>query len=285
MAHEKLNCCSRNFNGFNTNSLKWFQSYLSGRYQKVCVDGKLSEPLGIHSGVPQGSILGPALFLLFINDLPLVLKNNIGIYADDSTLYASAPTLAEVEEKIRPDIDAVSMWAKENKMKMHPAKTKYSIISTRQKIANSAKQSLDLSVDGMQLTKVESERVLGVYIDSHLTWNEHIDTLRRKLLQRIAILARARKYIPTKYRLLLYNASVKPLFTCCCTVWSDCSQTNLDELFKLQKRCVRFILDSPRDARSYDNFQKLKWLTVNQLFRLNKLGLLKKVIDGRAPEY
>ena len=129
-------------------------------------------------------------------------------------------TLAEVEEKIRPDTDAVSMWAK----------TKYSTISTTQKIANSAKQSLDLSVDGMQLTKVESERVLGVYIDSHLTWNEHIDTLRRKLLQRIAILARARKYIPTKYRLLLYNASIKPLFTYCCTVWSNCSQTNLDEL-------------------------------------------------------
>ena len=106
-----------------------------------------------------------------VGDLPLVLKNNVGIYADHSTLYASAPTLAEVEEKIRPDIDAVSMWAKENKMKMHPAKTKYSIISTRQKIANSAKQSLDLSVDGMQLTKFESERVLGVYIDSHLTWN------------------------------------------------------------------------------------------------------------------
>ena len=101
---------------------------------------------------------------------------------------------------------------------MHPAKTKHSIMSTRQKIANSAKQSLDLSVDGIQLTKVESERVLGVYIDSHLTWNEHIDTLRRKLLQRIAILARARKYIPTKYRLLLYNASIKPLFTYCCTV-------------------------------------------------------------------
>ena len=132
---------------------------------------------------------------------------------------------------------------------------KYSIISTRQKIANSAKQSLDLSVDGMQLTKVESERVLGVYIDSHLTWNEHIDTLRRKLLQRIAILARARKYIPTKYRLLLYNASIKPLFTYCCTVWSNCSQTNLDELFKLQKRCARLILDSPRNAQSYDNFQ------------------------------
>ena len=62
---------------------------------------------------------------------------------------------------------------------------------------------------------------------------------------------------PTKYRLFLYNASIKPLFTYCCTVWRNCSQTNLDELFKLQKRCARLILDSPRDARSYDNFQKL----------------------------
>ena len=150
-----------------------------------------------------------------------------------------------------------------------------------------SRKNLDLLVDGMQLTKVESERVLGVYIDSHLTWNEHIDTLRRKLLQRIAILARARKDIATKYRLLLYlyNANIKLLFTYCCTVWSNCSQTNLDDLFKLQKRCARFILDSPRDARSYDNFQKLKWLPVDQPFKLTKIGLLKKVIDGKAPEY
>ena len=160
------------------------------------------------------------------------------------------------------------------------------IISTRQKIVNSAKQSLDLSIDSMQLTKVESERILGVYFDSHITWNEHIDTLCPKLLQGIAILARARKYIPAvKYRLLLYNVSIKPLFTYCCTVWSNRGQTNLDELFKLQKRCARLILDSPRDARSYDNFQKLKWLPVDQLFKLNKLSLLKKVIDNSAPEY
>ena len=188
--------------GLNSNSLKWFESYLSGRYEKVCVDGKLSEQLSIQSGVPQGSILGPALFLLFINDLPLVLKKNIGIYADDSTFYESEPTLADVEEKIRPDIDAVSKWAKENKMKMHPAKTKYSIISTRQKIANSPKQTLDLSVDGMQLSKVESEGVLGVYTGSHFTWNEHIDILRLKLLQRISIASLQCKYQTTVYVLL-----------------------------------------------------------------------------------
>ena len=86
--------------------------------------------------------------------------------------------------------------------------------------------------------------------------------------------------------MLLCNASIKPLFTYCCTVWSNCSQTgNLDELFKLQKRCARLILVSTREARSDDNFQKLKWLPVDQLFKFNKLGLLKKAIDGKAPEY
>ena len=105
--------------GFNTNSLKWFRSYLNRRYQKVCIDGKLSEPSLIPSGVPQGSILVPIMFLLFINDLPLELKNDIGIYADDSILYASGSTLNEVEEKLKPDLEEASKWAKKNKMRMH----------------------------------------------------------------------------------------------------------------------------------------------------------------------
>ena len=165
---------------------------------------------------------------------------------------------------------------------MHPAKTKYSIVFTRQKIANSAKQSIDLSVDGMQLTKVESECVLGVYIDSHLTWNKHIDTLHRKLLQR------AQKYLPTKcYCFFAMQVSNYSLLIAVLFGATACSQTNLDKLFKLRKRCAWLILDSPRDAWSFDNFQKLKWLPIDQMFKLNKLGLLRKVIEMESwvPEY
>ena len=86
-------------------------------------------------------------------------------------------------------------------------------------------------------------------------------------------------------RLLLYNASIKPLVTYCCTVRSTRSQNNLDELCKLQKHCARSILDSPRDARSFDNFQKMKWPPIDQIFKLNKLGRLKKVIGGRLLEW
>ena len=232
--------------------------------------------------MPQGSILGHAIFLLFINDLPLVLKNNIGLFADDSTLYASGSTLQEVEEKLKPDLDEASKWVKDNKMKIHQSKTKYSIISTAQKLAKSPTQSLDLTLEGQQISKTESERVLGVYIDSHLTWSVYIEELRRKLIKRVSILARVRKHLPTQYRLLLFNANIKPLFEYCCTVWSNCSQCHLDDLFKLQKRRARLILDSPYETRSFENFQRLQWLPIDKICEIQKLCLFRKISDGRA---
>ena len=117
----------------------------------------------------------------------------------------------------KPDLDEASKWVKDNKMKIHQSKTKY-IISTAQKLAKSPTQSLDLTLDGQQISKTASERVLGVYIDSHLTWSVHIEELRRKLIKRMSILARVRKHLPTQYRLLLFNANIKPLFEYCCTV-------------------------------------------------------------------
>ena len=142
--------------GLYLNKLNLFNSYLNGRYQKVCIYGKLSEPLKIHSGVPQGSILGSALFLLFINDLPLGLKNNIGLFADDSTPHASGPTLQKFEEKIKTDLHEISKWTEENKKKIHQSKTKYGIISTRQKLLKSPVKSLDLTLDGNCISKTES---------------------------------------------------------------------------------------------------------------------------------
>ena len=213
------------------------------------------------------------------------LKSNIGLFADDSILHAFGPTLQKVEEELKTDLHEISKWTEENKVKIHQSKTKYCIISTCQKLLKSPVKSLDLTLDGKRISKTESERVLGVYIDNHLTWSVHIDILRRKLLKRISILARVRKHLPIHYRLLLYNANIKPLFEYCCTVWSNCSQSHLDDLFKLQKRCARLILDSPKEARSLDNFQKLQWLPIEKICEIRKLSLFHEIIDGRVPEY
>lgn len=117
--------------------------------------------------------------------LIILLKNNIGLFADDSTLHASGPTLQKVEEKLKTDLHEISKWTEENKMKIHHSKTKYCIISTRQKLLKSPVKNLDLTLDGNRISKTESECVVGVYIDSHLTWSVQIDILRRKLLKRI----------------------------------------------------------------------------------------------------
>ena len=92
-------------------------------------------------------------------------------------------------------------------------------------------------------------------------------------------------YLPTDYRLQLYNASIKSLFRYFCTIWSNCNKSHLDDLFKLQKRCARLILDSPYTTRSLENFQKLKWLSIDQLFLIDKICLLRKIIEGHVPEY
>ena len=163
----------------------------------MCIGGRLPEPRLIPSGVLQGNILGPIMFLLFINDLPLELKNDIGIYADNATLYASGSTLNEVEEKLKNDPEEASKWAKKNKIRIHQSKTRYNIICIPKKLANSSKQITNLSLENNKLSEVESERVLGVHIDSHLSWSVHIEELHRKLVKRISVLARVRKYLPT----------------------------------------------------------------------------------------
>ena len=162
-------------------------------------------------------------------------------------------------------------------MKLHQSKTKYSIISSCQKVANSSNQSLNLTFDGESINQVISERVLGVYIDNHLTWSTHIEKLHQKLLKRIAVLARVRKYVPKHYRLMLYNASIKPLFEYCCSVCSNCSQGNIDDLFKLQKRCARLILDSHSTSRSFENFQELEWLPIDQVFAIKNFVSCEKL--------
>lgn len=124
----------------------------------------------------------------------------------------------------------------------------------------------------MKLTKVESERVLRVYIDCHLTWNENIDILRGpETASKNYYFSKSSEISSSKYRLLFYNASFKPLFTC---FWILFGAT-----VAKQKRCGRLILNSLRDARSFDNFQKLKWMPMDQMFKINKrVGLWRKLL-------
>ena len=112
------------------------------------IAGTLSDTKVLRSGVPQGSILGPTLFLLFINDLPLTWKNKNGLFADDATFYASASTLTDVQVQLQWDVSKMVTWTKDHGMATHPEKTKYMIIGTRQKLSRCEESVLLLCLDG-----------------------------------------------------------------------------------------------------------------------------------------
>ncbi|KAL9976294.1 hypothetical protein ACROYT_G013577 [Oculina patagonica] len=186
------------------------------------MSGSLSSPLELKLGVPQGSILGPTLFSIYINDLPLSLKKaEVDIYADDTTIWSSGNTCEEIQQKLQDTLDSAGKWFKANGMMPNTTKTKQLLIGTAQKVCHADKNSLDLFLNNTRLDEATDEKILGVKIDKHLKWDKHIDYLISKLNSRICLLKRARCYLTTHCRKLLYNATIKPILEYCCTVWGE----------------------------------------------------------------
>lgn len=158
-------------------------------------------------------------------------------------------------------------------------------MGTRQKLSRCEECALSLWLDDRQLEQTQEERLLGLVIDPSVSWSSHVTKLRKKLLKRVAVLARIKKFLPVKYRIILFNASIKPILEYCVSVWGNCNAGLLDDIFKVQKRCARIILDAPFQARTLPLFLELGWLPINHLCIARRLCLFKNILDGRAPDY
>ena len=267
-------------------ALKWFSSYLSNRSQQCFMSGSLSTPLPVKLGVPQGSILGPVLFSIYINDLPLSLKEGeADIYADDTTIWSSGNTCEEIQQNLQSSLISAEKWFTVNGMVPNTTKTKQLLIGTTQKLYHADKNSLDLFLNNTRLKEATNEKIFGVKIDKHLKWDKHIDFLISKLNSRICLLKRAKGYLTIQCRKLLYNAIIKPILEYCCTVWGNCSKENLIRLLRIQKRCARLILDAKFTDNSVKLFTKLEWLPIDDTICIRKLYLLHKICSGHCPDY
>ena len=142
-------------------------------------------------------------------------------------------------------------------MVAHPEKTKYMITGTRQKLSRCEGCALTLFLDDRKLEKAQEKRFLGLNIDLTLSWSNHVTNLRKKLLTRVAVLARIKKFLPIKYRFILFNAGIKPIREYCVSVWASCNAGLLADILKVQKGFARLILDAPFQARTLPLFYKL----------------------------
>ena len=196
--------------GLDPHAVQWFKSYLSNRFQSTYVNGTLSDYLPVSYGVPQGSVLGPLLFLIYINDLQeCELSSSALMYADDTSLTLSAYDPATLEEKLNKDLDEVQKWLKSNKLTLNVKKTKYMISGSHYRLRH-INGDLNVTVNSQRLTRVTNYRYLGIEVDEALLWQSHVDTICKKVSAGIAALKCIRFLVPRQTLLKMYDALVAP---------------------------------------------------------------------------
>ena len=270
--------------GVNGGAHEWFTSYRQGRTQKVSHLGVTSESLPISHGVPQGSILGPLLFILFINDLPQCILNcKIGLYADDTVLLFSAKTVKEIETNLQADLNRAQDWFRINRLHLNTKKTKWSLIGTHQKLSKT--ESITLHVGDEPLEQVSEYKYLGMWFDENLNWNHHIDKMCAKLSKRLGMLRRIKFNLPKETLLMLYNTMVLPLIDYGNVVYSNCSATSMKKLQVMQNKGARMILNCHYRTHIVDMLKELKWLNVKDRAEFHKMCLVYKSKNGLVPSY
>ena len=268
--------------GISNIELKLFESYLSDREQVSFVNGAMSAPKRIVCGVPQGSILGPLLFLLYINDLPDCLeKSTPCLYADDSQIFSSAKDCVELNANLNHDLNNVSQWLVNNKLQHHSTKTKLMYVGSNHNLAK-IDNEFPVMINDQLIPRVHSISCLGVKLDETLNWDEHIEMVCKKVGAGIGILKRIKPYVPANTLISIYNALIQPYFDYCSPLWGVCNKTLRDNLQKFQNRAARIIAGASYEIRSADVLRTLDWENLETRWHLTKAKFLYKVLSNSA---
>ena len=268
-------------------TLSWFRCYLSNRSQTVSINGVYSETDTVLCCVPQGSILGPLLFLLFINDLPLILKNVVSatdLYADDKTIYDVQTDKATPNANLQTALNLLKTWCRENSMLLNTDKTKVMLLTSRQKRTTFTGKVLSLNFNNVELQLSNTEKVLGVYIDENFIWNTHFTYVSKKVSSNLWLLSQIKNYLSLEHRLIFYNAYIKTHFDYCSIVWGNSTKNNINKINKLQRRACKLILDKEytclEEARN-----RLKILSFDESVFLQKAKTMYKIANKIALKY
>lgn len=272
--HRKLLQCLYNI-GVRGIVYCWFENYLYNRKQFVQIENNKSNKKTITCGVPQGSVLGPIMFLIYINSIGnLNLKGNIKLFADDTTIIYFSDNILQLENDIKYDLNIVFKWLQLYKLTLNFNKSTYMLISKK----NSNKQLISKLIFNSQIINYsKTVKFLGLYLDENLSWKYHIQNLRTKISPLIGILYKIRHFVPLKYLKNIYFCLIYSKIQYLISIWGSAYRTNLTPLKKLQNKVIKCIHNLPSLEPTINLYQPRGYLDLKNIYKLKISVLIQSI--------
>ena len=265
--------------GVSGDVLRWFQSYLSGRRQRVVLPGSLSEWVYIKAGVPQGSILGPLLFLLYINDIVKNIGSNIRLFADDTSLFIIVDNPTTAALCLNSDLEKLSRWAAIWLVTFNPSKNESLLIS--RKINKPIHPNLYMQ--NVQIQEVSSHKHLGLYFSNDCSWHQHIYYIKQKAWFRIHIMRKLKFKLDRKSLETIYLTFIRPLLEYGDVIWDNCTQYEKNELDKIQNEAARITTGTTKLVSLDNLYKEVGWQTLHRRRQDHKITLFYKMFNQLTP--
>ncbi len=253
--------------GFRPSACAWFMSYLDHRYQRTKVGDALSGPMRMNSGVPQGSILGPLLFICYINDLPCSANHSMTfLYADDTALLVKGKELEDIRCKMEADLKNVNTWFGSNRLAMNQSKTKSMLFCSSRSMYRDSQLNLKQPIGNGTVVQTEEYKYLGIWLDPQLNFKTHVNKTCAKVKSRTGLLWRMRNVISQSLAMDLYQSLIEPHFTYGDMIYDGCGVASKHKLQVQQNQALRAVLNVDQFYPSVALHDKLKceWLDVQR---------------------
>lgn len=267
--------------GVTDKLLAWFRDYLNNRKQRVVLPGVESKWNDTHAGVPQGSILGPLLFLLYINDIVNDIGSNIRLFADDTSLYIIVDNPDTAAVLLNIDMEKVSRWALTWLVSFNPSKNESLLIS--RKVNRHAHPPVFMQ--DQKITEVTSHKHLGVYFSNDCTWHKQIEYIKEKAWSRINVMRKFKFVLDRKSLEIVYTSFIRPVLEYGNIIWDNCTQQEKQDIEKIQLEAARIATGTTKLVSLNSLYQEIGWDTLESRRRKQQLTLFFKMHNNLSPVY
>jgi hypothetical protein len=268
--------------GISGNLLNFFKNYLLNRKQRVILNGQHSEWGNIKAGVPQGSVLGPLLFLVYINDLADNITCNVKLFADDTVLYTVVENPETSAELLNYNLEIIDAWSKQWLVTFNPTKTKLMNITLKK---NADMNCHPLYFGGTTLNAVSNQRHLGLEFTNNLKWSTHIDKLIENVSTLCDIMQKLKRKLDRKTLEHIYFSFIRPKLEYGSIIWDDCSQADEERLENMQLRFARTVTGAKRGTSHGLLYKETGWPKLSDRRNFFKLKFIHRIFNHNAPDY